>query len=118
MNGILDGRLYSYLSLWIIDSTMADSSFDKTFEYLSTSEVIRGLDFFYGDPTNSYVPLVSAIVIVNMYGEQRPLEEIDGYIKKTKEWINQLTLQLQDQDFSKLVEKKRARHELNHESEK
>ncbi|MCH8011070.1 MAG: hypothetical protein IIA61_03840 [Candidatus Marinimicrobia bacterium] len=110
VNGILDGRLYDYFTTWAINSGLADSLFAETVDYLRTSEIIRGLDHFYEDPLNDYIPVISAIVIVNMYGERQPIEMIEAFKEKSKEWINHLTIQLQQEDMFRLMEEKRKKH--------
>ena len=110
VNGILDGRLYDYLRTWSADSSLADSLYAETVQYLKTAEIIRGLDNFYADPLNRYIPIESAIIIVNMYAERQPMEMIDAYILKSKEWINNLMLQIQKEDMYKLMEKKKKEH--------
>ena len=85
VNGVLDGRLYDYFKIWSVDTTIANTLYNETAQYLKTVEIIRGLDNFYKDPLHRYLPIESAIIIVNMYAEQQPMEMIDAYILKSKE---------------------------------
>ena len=96
INGLQDGRLYSYLKTWQGDQFLADSIFSEPSDYLSTNELVRMLDLFYKDPVNSYIPVPSAIIIANLKAEQFDPESVDAYIKSTREWINGLMLQLQE----------------------
>ena len=64
------------------------------------------LDYFYNDPMNSYIPIPSAILIANMYAKRMNIENIDFYIKSTRKWINELALDLDTLNYSKLLEQK------------
>lgn len=115
INGIMDGRLYDFFKLWPADSTLADSLVgSEVYDYLKTSEIIRGLDNFYSDPLNHYIPISSAAIIVNMYAEGHSPEIIEAYTTLTREWINRLILQMQDMDMFQLMEKKQKKNrEIN-----
>ena len=55
---------------------------------------------------NNYIPIPSAILIANMYAKRMSMETIDSYIKSTRKWINELTLDLDTLNYSKLLEQK------------
>ena len=55
---------------------------------------------------NSYIPIPSAILIANMYAKRMKNENIDFYIKSTRKWINELALDLDTLNYSKLLEQK------------
>ncbi len=109
VNGVKDGRLYDYLKTWAEQQAFADSLFAETDDYLTTRELVTALDHFYKDPTHTYIPVVSAILIVNMYGEQIPIDVIESYITETKFWINQLMLDL-EKDASNILDEKVKKH--------
>ena len=75
LNGVLDGRLFSYLNVWRIDRDLADETFSETVDYLNTRELIKNIDYFYKDPVNKYIPIPSAILIANMYAKRLPAEK-------------------------------------------
>ena len=106
LEGALDGRLFSYLKTWENDKDIADNVFSETVDYLTIRELIKNIDYFYNDPVNSYIPIPSAILIANMYAKRMNMENIDFYIKSTREWINELTLDLDTLNYSKLLEQK------------
>lgn len=106
LEGALDGRLFSYLKTWESDKDIADNVFSETVDYLTIRELIKNIDYFYNDPMNSYIPIPSAILIANMYAKRMNMENIDLYIKSTREWINELTLELDTLNYSKLLEQK------------
>tara|TARA_B100000941_G_scaffold110425_1_gene77438 strand:- start:326 stop:835 length:510 start_codon:yes stop_codon:yes gene_type:complete len=110
LDGALDGWLFGYLKTWAKDNKMADDIFGETVDYLNTRELVRGLDNFYTDPLNSYIPVPSAIIIVNMYAERIPLLLIDEYVSFTRKWINDLMLNLDTLNYSKLLEDKFIKH--------
>ena len=110
LTGVLDGRLYGYLKTWNKNKEIADDAFSETVDYLTYSELIRNIDSFYKDPVNNYIPLPSAVIISNMYAERVPIQNIDRYIKDTKDWINKLTLELEILNYSKLLENKTLKH--------
>ena len=110
LNGVLDGRLLGYLKTWTYDEYLADQAFGETVDYLTPRELVKNLDHFYKDPVNGYIPIPSAIIISNMYAERIPIELIDKYILETKSWINNLSLNLDDLDYSKLLEDKYIKH--------
>ena len=110
LHGTLDGRLYSYLRVWAEDNNIADDVFSETVDYLTNRELIKNLDHFYKDPLNSYIPLPNAIIIANMYAERIPIENINDYIFSTRKWINDLTLNLDTLNYSRLLEQKALKH--------
>lgn len=110
VNGVLDGRLFFYLKTWSVEQDFADSLYAETIDYLSSREMVRSLDNFYTDPLMGYVPVPSAMIIANMYGERIPLKIIDVYIQQTKFWINDLHLRMDEYSPSKLLEAKHKKH--------
>ena len=93
VNGVLDGRLFYYLKAWTMEQAFADSLYAETVDYLSPRELVKVLDNFYADPINGYIPLPSAIIICNMFGERIPMDKIDKYIRHSKDWINRMILE-------------------------
>ena len=69
LSGLLDGRLYYYLKAWAKDQNFADTLYADKLDYLTNRETIRQLDRFYSDMLMSYVPVISAIIIVHMEAE-------------------------------------------------
>ena len=110
LDGVLDGRLYGYLRTWAVDKKIADEVFSETVDYLNTRELIKSIDNFYEDPINGYIPVASAVIIANMYAERIPLVIIDEYTKFTREWINDLILELDTLNYSKVLEDKFLKH--------
>ena len=45
-----------------------------------------------------------------MYAERVPVENIEAYIESTRRWINDLILDLDTLDYSKLLEDKLIKH--------
>jgi len=111
LDGILDGRLYGYLKTWAVDKEIADKVFNETVDYLNTRELIKSIDNFYKDPINGYIPVASAVIIANMYAERIPLALIDEYTNFTRQWINNLILDLDTLNYSKLLEDKFLKHQ-------
>ena len=111
LNGLLDGRLNYYLKVWVKDEFLADNAFGETVDYLSNRELIKNIDFFYQDRLNLYIPLPSAVIISNMYAERVPIEIIDDYISETRRWINDLTLNMDTLNYSKLLDDKLEKHQ-------
>jgi hypothetical protein len=93
INGVLDSRLFYYLKAWTIEQVFADSLYAETVDYLTPRELVKVLDNFYADPINGYIPLPSAIIISNMFGERIPMNKIDDYIRHSKDWINRMILE-------------------------
>ncbi len=110
VNGVLDGRLFYYLKTWAEKPEFADSLYAETIDYLSTKELVRALDNFYADPLNVYIPVPSAMIIANMYGERVPLKIIDAYIQQTKFWINDLMYKLEQEGYEELLNEKVMKH--------
>tara|TARA_Y100001970_G_scaffold251435_1_gene324220 strand:- start:96 stop:587 length:492 start_codon:yes stop_codon:yes gene_type:complete len=106
VNGVLDGRLYGYLKTWSENATLANEVFGENVDYLSVREVIKNLNYFYEDPLNSYIPIPSAIIIANLYGQRVPLNIIEKYIQDSRDWVNSLVLELDTLDYSRLIEEK------------
>ena len=110
LEGALDGRLFSYLKTWENNKDIADNVFSETVDYLTIRELIKNIDHFYNDPMNSYIPIPSAVLIANMYAKRMNMENIDLYTKSTRKWINELTLDLDTLNYSKLLEQKVIKH--------
>ena len=106
VNGVLDGRLYGYLKTWSKNATLANEVFGESVDYLSVREVIKNLNYFYEDPLNSYIPIPSAIIIANLYGQRVPINIIEKYIQDSRDWVNSLVLELDTLDYSRLIEEK------------
>ena len=111
LNGLLDGRLNYYLKVWVKDEFLADNVFGETVDYLSNRELIKNIDYFYQDRLNLYIPLPSAVIISNMYAERVPINIIDDYISDTRRWINDLTLNMDTLNYSKLLDDKLHKHQ-------
>ena len=110
LHGALDGRLFAYLKTWNKDQLLADDVFYETVDYLSNRELIKNIDYFYQDPLNRYIPIPSVILIANMYAERVPIQNIELYIESTRRWINDLILDLDTLNYSKLLEDKLIKH--------
>tara|TARA_Y100000748_G_scaffold303180_1_gene307536 strand:- start:350 stop:883 length:534 start_codon:yes stop_codon:yes gene_type:complete len=108
--GVLDGRLFSYLNVWNIDQKTADKTFSETVDYLTIKELIKNIDYFYQDALNLYIPIPSAILIANMYAERVPIQNIELYIESTRKWINDLVLDLDTLNYTKILEEKWLKH--------
>ena len=106
VNGVLDGRLYGYLKTWARNATLANEVFGESVDYLSVREVIKNVNYFYEDPLNSYIPVPSAIIIANLYGQRVPINIIENYIQDSRDWVNSLVLELDTLDYSRLIEEK------------
>tara|TARA_Y100001970_G_scaffold213206_1_gene260473 strand:- start:737 stop:1237 length:501 start_codon:yes stop_codon:yes gene_type:complete len=106
VNGVLDGRLYGYLKTWSKNATLANEVFGERIDYLSVREVIKNLNYFYEDPLNGYIPIPSAIIIANLYGQRVPVNIIEKYIQDSRDWVNSLVLELDTLDYSRLIEEK------------
>ena len=109
LNGILDGRLYYYLKAWGEKQSFADSLYGDRIDYMTRRETIRQLDRFYEDPLMSYVPVVSAMIIVHMQTEQVSKKVVNLYIDQTKYWINQITLDMQSRGMHNILKDKQNR---------
>tara|TARA_B100002052_G_scaffold294323_1_gene318916 strand:- start:1256 stop:1756 length:501 start_codon:yes stop_codon:yes gene_type:complete len=113
VNGVLDGRLYGYLKTWSKNATLANEVFGESVDYLSVREVIKNLNYFYEDPLNSYIPIPSAIIIANLYGQRVPITIIEKYIQDSRDWVNSLVLELDTLDYSRLIEEKYFKNKKN-----
>ena len=110
LNGVLDGRLYFYLKSWAEQQSFSDSLYGERIDYLTPREMIPNIDRFYSEPTNTYVPVISAIFIANMSGEQVPQVIIDNFILETKFWINRLILDMEEEGMLNLLKGKQEKH--------
>jgi len=110
ISGLLDGRLYYYLKAWTEEQEFADSLYSDRLDYLTNRETIRQLDRFYDDRLMVYVPVVSAIIIVHMEAEQVSKKVIDLYVDQTKFWINQLTLDMEEEGMHNLLKQKQDKY--------
>ncbi|MBI04441.1 MAG: hypothetical protein CMI96_01325 [Pelagibacteraceae bacterium] len=106
INGVLDGRLYGYLRTWSKNATLANEVFGESVDYLSVREIINNLNYFYEDPLNSYIPIPTAIIIANLYGQRVPIDIIEKYTQDSRDWVNTLVLELDTLDYSRLIEEK------------
>ena len=113
LSGLLDGRLYYYLKAWAKDQNFADALYADKLDYLTNRETIRQLDRFYSDMLMSYVPIISAIIIVHMEAEQVSKKTIDMYIDQTKFWINELIINMEADGMRNLLEQKQKKYTGN-----
>tara|TARA_B100001248_G_C27388854_1_gene461189 strand:- start:1655 stop:2176 length:522 start_codon:yes stop_codon:yes gene_type:complete len=113
LEGALDGRLFSYLKTWSQDQSIADDIFSETVDYLTLRELIKNIDHFYNDPLNNYIPIPSAIIIANMYAKRMNSENVDAYIRSTREWINSLNLDLDSLNYSEILKQKSIKYNKN-----
>lgn len=111
INGLQDGRLYDYFKLWSVDSLFVNKNLKPELDdYLSSSELVRLIDDFYLDPTNTYIPIVSTILILNMRARGFSKFEIDKYINESKNWINSLTLEIKNKNYFDVMSKKKNKN--------
>ena len=94
------------MKTWSKNATLANEAFGESVDYLSVREIIKNLNYFYEDPLNSYIPIPSAIIIANLYGQRVPINVIEKYIQDSRDWVNSLVLDLDTLDYSKLIEEK------------
>ena len=113
ISGLLDGRLYYYLKAWAKERGFADNLYADKLDYLTNKETIRQLDRFYSDILMTYVPVVSAIIIVHMEAEQVSKKTIDLYIDQTKFWINELTINMEKDKMHNLLNQKKKKYSGN-----
>ncbi len=113
LTGLLDGRLYYYLKAWAENQNLADSLYSDKLDYLTNRETIRQLDRFYTDMLMSYVPVISAVIIVHMETEQVSKKTIDSYIDQTKFWINELTINMEKEGMLNLLKQKQKKYTGN-----
>ena len=107
LNGLQDGRLYDYYKLWPADSVLVTEHLKPELEdYLSTAELVRVLDNYYKEPLNRYIPIASAILIVNMTAQGQSASVVDEYARRSKDWINSLMLEIQNEDQYKMMREK------------
>ena len=111
INGLQDGRLYDYFKLWSVDSLFVNKNLKPELDdYLSSSELVRLIDDFYLDPTNTYIPIISTILILNMRARGFSKFEIDKYINESKNWINSLTLEIKNKNYFDMMSKKKNKN--------
>ena len=113
ISGLLDGRLYYYLKAWAKNKNFADTLYSDRLDYLTNKETIRQLDRFYSDILMTYVPVISAIIIVHMEAEQVSKKTIDLYIDQTKYWINELTINMEEEGMHNLLKNKQKKYNSN-----
>tara|TARA_B100001769_G_scaffold88546_1_gene67719 strand:+ start:381 stop:884 length:504 start_codon:yes stop_codon:yes gene_type:complete len=113
ISGLLDGRLYYYLKAWAKNKNFADTLYSDRLDYLTNKETIRQLDRFYSDILMTYVPVISAIIIVHMEAEQVSKKTIDLYIDQTKYWINELTINMEEEGMHNLLKNKQKKYTSN-----
>jgi Fe-S cluster biosynthesis and repair protein YggX len=58
----------------------------------------------------SYVPVISAVIIVHMEAEQVSKKTIDLYIDQTKFWINELTINMEEEGMRNLLKQKQKKY--------
>lgn len=111
INGLQDCRLYDYFKLWSVDSLFVNKNLKPELDdYLSSSELVRLIDDFYLDPTNTYIPIISTILILNMRARGFSKFEIDKYINESKNWINSLTLEMKNKNYFDVMSKKKNKN--------
>ncbi len=91
LSGFLDGKYYYFLQVQAGDSAAAAQLFGDYLNHFSMDELIRGTDEFYNDPTNIYLPIVTALTITSLRAKGFPDSVVAEYTAAARDWINTLT---------------------------
>ncbi len=91
VRGLLNGKLYHFLQVDVLDSNLADAVFRDYLDRFSVDELIRGTDQFYQDPANRYIPIISALMITSLGAIGLPDSIVTDYTQACRDWINYLT---------------------------
>ncbi len=92
VQGVLNGKLYDYLQVWVADSALAEAVFQDYLSRFTLDEIIRGTDTFYRDPANLYLPVISALMITSLRAMGFPDSVVMDYTQACRDWVNRLTM--------------------------
>ncbi len=94
LNGLFDGKSFYRFNLSRTPCAPCDSLFADWLKPTKNRRMIAGLDMFYQDASNRYIPLPLAAMATVMIQLGRPRSEIDQFIRESKQWINELTIEI------------------------
>lgn len=102
LDGMLNTKLYYYLITYAADAKVADTVFADFLNHVSPEELVHGTDQFYKDPTNLYLPVISALFVTSITAAGLPDSVIAGYKRDSRQWINNLEFWQTDLSHIKL----------------
>ncbi|UCH63188.1 MAG: hypothetical protein JSU77_01675 [Fidelibacterota bacterium] len=91
IRGLLNSRMYNHLQTYAADPTLADSLYSDYLNRFALDDLVRGTDEFYKNPSNRYLPIVSAVVITSLGAMGFPDSVVADYTQACRDWINYLT---------------------------
>jgi len=94
LSGMFDSRLFYRIKALELQRDLADSLFNDLLAPTSSRRLIQGLDAFYRDLPNRYLPVPCALIAALMIQNDVPAAEINRYIENSKRWINDLLYKL------------------------
>jgi len=94
LNGLYDSKSYYRLNFAGTPCAACDSLFNDWLQPTNNRRMIAGLDMFYEDVSHRYLPIPLAAMATVMIQLGRSKSEIDQFVKKSKQWINELTIEV------------------------
>jgi len=93
LSGLLDAKLYYRLKAANLPDSLRQSVFEDELKPGGLRRYTEGLDEFYRDISQRYVPLPCALIAVIMIQHHQSPELIRQFIRTSQEWINDLMIQ-------------------------
>ena len=94
LSGILDAKSYYSLKAVRMKFPASDKIFDDLIKTSNNRAMISGLDMFYKDVSNRYIPIPLALIATGMISTGSLQSEIDKFVYESKIWINELTVRV------------------------
>ena len=88
LSGLFDGKMFYKLKAMPLHNSVIDTLFTDLIEPSSVRSLIEGLDMFYQDISNEYIPIPLALIATIMIQNDYSKSEVDKFILESKNWIN------------------------------
>lgn len=94
LSGLFDGKMFYKLKAMPLHNSAIDTLFTDLIEPSSVRSLIEGLDMFYQDISNEYIPIPLALIATVMIQNDYSKSEVDKFILESKNWINEITISI------------------------
>ncbi len=94
LSGLFEGKMFYKLKAMPLHNSVIDTLFTALIEPSSVRSLIGGLDMFYQDISNEYIPIPLALIATIMVQNDYSKSEVDKFILESKNWINEITISI------------------------
>ena len=85
LSGLFDGKMFYKLKAMPLHNSVIDTLFTDLIEPSSVRSLIEGLDMFYQDISNEYIPIPLALIATIMIQNDCSKSEVDKFIHASRD---------------------------------